>query len=797
MELAESSSSLPSFPAVPESAMTIDYDAEPSNEAIPTTIGGGGGGDEEMGDDESNLEPSSVPTEGVAEVEEAEMADDEASTWEKDAMIEEAAAGGGTESISAEVPTTTLEREEDVETLPAVSASTSLVEEPIAPIEPEVVSDLPLPTASTSLDAPSTIVETTSTTTQLEPALSTEVALSEGEQADAEQSDFPSNPLESADVLTTTSATTKEVTTTMDDGTSVPFLRPNVDKALLLGIEVPFPLDESSPSSSSQSLAPAVLFNYDNATYSLFRSHKPVPQTAHSGDDSSPTGTVEGDNEAQEEEEPQALLTEIEDQQLYFGTLEHLFSKLHDQFPELQSREDELVLDFDEIGVALTEDNVYSRQVSLHDFDRIHLGCGLPGRLHARLYAQSRFSSGFNALAQHVANTLNGNNATEEGNDSEATYEAEDGTVNGDEENEETNFGEESFVTVGEPEDHDADGPDSELPTIDQQQEEGEPGVEGEGGEEEEFDLESALAQLDGDDIAAYVEGAAEDYILSEGGERAEEVEAENKGGENEERIVGDGNEGETTVEEEQQPLVEANQGETESTEKVDESAQPPEPTEEPQIQEQTIEIVNPESDQVESTTIGEVASTNSTEQVPPENSINQEINVGDNVQAEEPSSSNLDPSTVDSTLPDEAATLESTVPEVSIDTASEPNGHDHPAEVAENGTENEISKELPAAEDTVDPNDVVIDYDEAFDGSTPAAIPPLDLPEAPENETATVPLEQSPAKEEAPVVAPHSPKRRHDSLDADEADGLAEAATDGNDAKRPRLEESNAVTSS
>lgn len=52
--------------------------------------------------------------------------------------------------------------------------------------------------------------------------------------------------------------------------------------------------------------------------------------------------------------------------------------------------------------VPSSQDNVYARQVSLFDFNRIHLGCDLPGELNITLECQSRFVSDFNALATHV-----------------------------------------------------------------------------------------------------------------------------------------------------------------------------------------------------------------------------------------------------------------------------------------------------------------------------------------------------------------------------------------------------------
>ena len=52
--------------------------------------------------------------------------------------------------------------------------------------------------------------------------------------------------------------------------------------------------------------------------------------------------------------------------------------------------------------------------MSLFDFDRLQLGCQIPNRLHARIYAQPRFASGFNALAQHIASTYSSSSLPEE-----------------------------------------------------------------------------------------------------------------------------------------------------------------------------------------------------------------------------------------------------------------------------------------------------------------------------------------------------------------------------------------------
>lgn len=39
----------------------------------------------------------------------------------------------------------------------------------------------------------------------------------------------------------------------------------------------------------------------------------------------------------------------------------------------------------------------------MHDLDRLHLGCDLPGRLHITLSEAPRFIYRFNTLARHVA----------------------------------------------------------------------------------------------------------------------------------------------------------------------------------------------------------------------------------------------------------------------------------------------------------------------------------------------------------------------------------------------------------
>lgn len=373
--------------ALPETVMTIDYEAEaPLETSVATDQAGALSADAEMRADEDDsippqpsneIEIENATTAAEVEVEEAEMADDEASTWERDAMIDE------TELAPSTVPRTEAEgAATDDATIPPEGGAESAVGRAGASIDEaaEVQSvettttttrDAVNPSHATSiemaalpdLNGTSTSAPRAATSNgdvvcdsrdELAP-VSTEAALSEGEQADAEQSDFPH---QTATTTTTTDAvaTKGEHAAIVVDGSgasvaSVPFVRPQIDKALLLGIEVPYPR-EASPSTP---VAPAVLLNYDNSSYSLFQSYRSaLSTTVERGEEAEEAAdTVEGEEE--EGEELPALLVGSSEQQLYFGTLEELFSKLHDQFPELQSREDELVLDFDEIGVALTE----------------------------------------------------------------------------------------------------------------------------------------------------------------------------------------------------------------------------------------------------------------------------------------------------------------------------------------------------------------------------------------------------------------------------------------------------------
>ncbi|GAA5881089.1 hypothetical protein JCM1840_002885 [Sporobolomyces johnsonii] len=801
MDLEPSTSTAP--PVADE--MTIDYEADAVNSSF------GAGVDHEMGDD--------AGAEGEATVEEAEMADDEASGWEKerdqDTMIEEPVAESSSSIAEPVLPVASAP--EPVISLPPASSPsvaphtaavespathptaeihppyahaevTASVSDPSAPQPPSSADELP-PHAVGHAESLDSGVHTNGTPAPLTaaapvqpvnghhaPAIPQEASISEGEQADVEQSDLPElvSSLEGVEhVLAKLVPADHESPSTCSDAS-----RPEVDKAALLGIEVPSPStgDSSSPS------APAVFVSYDNTTYSLFRAHKLV--------------------DSEQDDDVPALLDGKEQQHLYYDSLETLFSALHGEFPELQSREDELVLDFDEIGVALTEDNIYSRKVSLHDFDRIHIGCQLPGRLHARLYAQARFSSGFNALVQHIANSLAGGYA-ETVDGSEGTYEAVD------EEEAEDAFADETFVTVAED-----DGPDSELPVLggeggedgegkaeegaqdqgelrvdeDQNGEEGEYGPEGDEGGEDDFDLEQALAQLDGDDVAAVVEGAQEDYLLSELPTEENQLEPE-QGVEHAaaepEQLEAGATQGVVARGSEEGEVVRDAEGEVEGA--AEEGAADEGAADDLGVWTADVAVSAPEevdaaldaalddavADSADPTTTG-----------PSDTSAPALVTAAP-----------LDDPTIQPVDPAVSTTMG--VPDLAQGAVADAGGEpvvenldvSSSTAILESGLEStdRLAASNEITEDALDTNDVVIDYDEAFDGSSSTAPEVSAIP-------VTAPVELA---EEYKVSPPTSlsPKRSRASL-TDEDDEVAEDALVGSDAKRPRLADPVAISS-
>ncbi|BGP01488.1 Proteophosphoglycan ppg4 [Rhodotorula toruloides ATCC 204091] len=555
----------------------------------------------------------------------------------------------------------------------------------------------------------------------------------------------------------------------VDGGSTEHSTRPLVDKDPLFSIEVP-----TLPSTSALREVPVVYLTHDSTTWTLFHPSRDGGSTS----DDAETETEGGD------EDLPLLFGDAARHELYYKPLETLFRVVREEIEELRDQGDELVVEFDEIGISLSEDNIYSRQVTLFDFDRIHTGCQIPGRLHARIYAQPRFATGFNALAEHIARIASGasEEELEEGEEGEesVTLVAEEGS-----EGEIREEGEEEEEGVAD----DHDGPDSELPQVGEDEGEkaveaqeaqgAQGGEEGEGGDED-FDLDQALAQLDGDDVVAVVEVAQEDLLL----------EQQQQGGEAEAREEG----------EEQEPSADAEANE----ERVDEQAEEAVETEEGEEaradaheEEKTLEVGQAEQVAEKEEVVaesGEVAST----EAPAESTVDAAEATKTDVRSVEshPADEVAESTTVAETLDDVAPTeMNGTHEDESTTTADAPAAGE-PAETAYEDVVNNATVESvgangtlsAAAEETeepTEPTDVVIDYDEAFDASAAPATAGENGVQA-TSETATATSEE--------MLAPTSPKR---SRKFEHEEGL-EGADDqtSNEAKRPRLAESVAVSS-
>ncbi|GAA6059773.1 hypothetical protein JCM10212_001981 [Sporobolomyces blumeae] len=883
----------PPPPPPPDQEMTIDYELESGpvgGEAATET--GGEPVDDVMRDDgahpavdaptpstsaaltamESDAPRSSAPVmasesaEGAGpgeEAEEAEMADDEASAWDRDDSTTATVAGGSGDAGLASIEPTETGQSGDMAIGSAAThsngsladgagkdAQVSTVIEPSEPVQAVEGDSL-----THAFDSPGRVTNASDVQGGPEP-IPSEVAVSAGEEADAEQSDVPHAARHKAqpDAAEATGGegdgAAEPALSFSDpadlDRASVPFLRPLVDKAALIGIEIDVE-EPAGPSRLAVRQAPAVLFTYDSTTYAIFCANPSSGKNDELDTAVDVEATTEDDVEVgdlQADESNPVLLTDPKCHSLYYGPLESLFSRLHDEFPELSNREDELVLDFDEIGIALAEDNVYSREVSLHDFDRIHRGCSLPGRLHARLYSQSRFSSGFNALAHHVQQqALAGAEADpddtlDNGIEEEAEYDEDENVSH-------TRYEE----NVEDDEHHSNEyGPDEPFEGVEDVE-------DGEGrreGEQEQFDLERALAELDGDDLAAYVEGIAEDYILSEHDGREVRAEQDGELGNDHEGDVEGGAEIEVAVEGREEETGGGGddlegEGEEATGDLEEQAGEGKEPTGDGEVS--TTELPEHSTQAVEAVESGEAqergegadetraeGAADRTGSAPERGHDSQEAPIPDtrsgstSFEAAEAlaaggaeasagttvssvsgsEAAELAPAetaTAEIQLGDDASTVVATdgaLPFAETDVvvpAPGPNGTDirpegeaasnvddaregvesavAPAEVLhEDVASIETAPAVASTEDPIDSDDVVIDYEEAFDGSS--------VPVATETPSeSSLPLSAADS-----VPAPTSPKRRHDSLDTETVDAAVEPNGQASDAKRPRLAE-------
>ena len=178
---------------------------------------------------------------------------------------------------------------------------------------------------------------------------------------------------------------------------------------------------------------------------------------------------------------------------VFWEPLDSLFAALRvtDALGEFLEEGTELCLAFPDLELVLHEDNVYAREISLHDISQLALGFGYHGSLHVLVTETPRFISQYNALAMMMSGAADDDNeaaedewkngqmdeeeAEEEGVDEDDH--AEDGHVDEDEsgDDDEADQAEDGQV------DEDDPGDDDEADHAeDGQVDEGEPGANNE-----------------------------------------------------------------------------------------------------------------------------------------------------------------------------------------------------------------------------------------------------------------------------------------------------------------------------
>lgn len=118
----------------------------------------------------------------------------------------------------------------------------------------------------------------------------------------------------------------------LTSGSSYPLLQ--IRRLSHVDIDSTFASSDANPTASSSSSflpAPPVLLVYANDTYSLFR------------------------RDSTAELDQLVLFGEEHEQSLYFDRVEKLLDALHELFPDLRERQEELVLSFEAIGISLSE----------------------------------------------------------------------------------------------------------------------------------------------------------------------------------------------------------------------------------------------------------------------------------------------------------------------------------------------------------------------------------------------------------------------------------------------------------
>ena len=178
---------------------------------------------------------------------------------------------------------------------------------------------------------------------------------------------------------------------------------------------------------------------------------------------------------------------------VFWEPLDSLFAALRvtDALGEFLEEGTELCLAFPDLELVLHEDNVYAREISLHDISQLALGFGYHGSLHVLVTETPRFISQYNALAMMMSGAADDDNEAAEDewkdgqmNEEEAEEEgvdeddqAEDGHVDEDESGDDD---EDDQAEDGQVDEDDPGDDDEAVQAEDGQVVEGEPGANNE-----------------------------------------------------------------------------------------------------------------------------------------------------------------------------------------------------------------------------------------------------------------------------------------------------------------------------
>ena len=132
--------------------------------------------------------------------------------------------------------------------------------------------------------------------------------------------------------------------------------RPPVDKDPLLQVQLPaelFPAPEASTSTAR--LAPGVLLTCGGTTYSLFRHLQVANEPSFHHEDEDEDDDQEGKEPQSGEVDAPLILPAMAQHALYYEPVDRLVQALRELLPELNGEADELVLDFEDLGITVGE----------------------------------------------------------------------------------------------------------------------------------------------------------------------------------------------------------------------------------------------------------------------------------------------------------------------------------------------------------------------------------------------------------------------------------------------------------